>query len=207
LSAVVAPPPESAFAALRYLPRGGEALVRLMLYPRIKLVLDIGSGDGEHARILRDSGLSVTTVSLQPPADHVGDFLQWDSRQRFDAIWACHVLEHQVNPGLFLVACRERLHPGGVLAVTVPPAKHEIVGGHVTLWNAGLLLYQLILAGFDCRRARVGTYGYNISVLVQRADAELPALRHDAGDIERLARWFPLRVRHGFDGELPDIDW
>jgi SAM-dependent methyltransferase len=173
----------------------------------VSTVLDVGAGEGEHARIMRAAGRIVVTVSLCAPADHVGDFLAWDSSQRFDAIWACHVLEHQVNPGLFLKACRERLKPGGVLAVTVPPAKHDIVGGHVTLWNAGLLLYHLILAGFDCRQARVGAYGYNISVLVRRSDIELPRLANDHGDIARLAKWFPVPVVEGFDGELPDVEW
>jgi hypothetical protein len=151
-------------------------------------VLDVGSGAASTRSSCARRAAQVTTVSLEPPADYVGDFLGWPSDKcDFDAVWACHVLEHQVDPGAFLRECRRRLRPGGWLAVTVPPLKAAIVGGHVTLWNAGLLLYQLMLAGFDCRQARVGTYGYNISVLVQNQPLELPALRHDAGDIERLA--------------------
>ena len=175
--------------------------------PDIRTVLDVGSGDGEQARAMRQYGREVTTISLCEPADYVGDFLTWESDQKFDAVWACHVLEHQTNPGQFLKACCQRLNPGGVLVVTVPPAKHEIVGGHVTLWNAGLLLYQLILAGFDCRAARVGTYGYNISVIAPVRSEPLPKLEYDFGDIERLAQWFPLPVHEGFDGEIEDIGW
>lgn len=182
-------------------------MVRLLRMAEIRTILDVGSGDGEQARAMRHYGRRVTTISLCEPADYVGDFLSWKSMEKFDAVWACHVLEHQTNPGMFLKACRERLNPGGVLAVTVPPAKHEIVGGHVTLWNAGLLLYQLILAGFDCRRARVGTYGYNISVIVPASSEALPKLEYDYGDIERLAPWFPVLVCEGFDGELNDIGW
>jgi hypothetical protein len=75
------------------------------------------------------------------------------------------------------------------------------------LWNAGLLLYQLVLAGFDCRNARLGTHGYNISVIVPNVDAELPTLAHDAGDIQRLAHFFPAPVAESFDGQMPDIAW
>lgn len=188
--------------------RGRQALERLLQRPDITTVLDIGSGDGTHARLLREAGKTVTTISLQDGADYVGSFLGWpDPKTDFDAIWACHVLEHQVDPGAFLRECRRRLRPGGVLAVTVPPLKHSIVGGHVTLWNAGLLLYQLVLAGFDCSQARVGTYGYNISVLVANEPADLPALDCDAGDVARLARFFPVPVNEGFDGVMPDVNW
>lgn len=187
--------------------RGGEALAHLLCMDDVRTVLDIGSGAGDHTRIMRAHDREVTAISLCEPADYIGDFLTWPSSAKFDAVWACHVLEHQVNPGVFLQACRERLNEGGILAVTVPPAKHNIVGGHVTLWNAGLLLYHLILAGFDCRNAQVGSYGYNISVLVRKSNIELPRLDNDNGDINRLAQWFPLPVSEAFDGQLPDIGW
>jgi SAM-dependent methyltransferase len=198
--------------------RGSQALQRLIDdYPDVRTVLDIGSGEGRQARKMADAGLAVVTIDLEGPANHVGDFMGWEGGySRFDAVWCCHVLEHQPNPQAFLVACRKRLRDGGLLAVTVPPAKPEIVGGHVTLWNAGLLLYQLILAGFDCREARVGTYAsgpgfpvYNISVLVRAPSIplRLPRLAMDAGDIETLAPFFPCPVRQGFDGRLPDIEW
>jgi SAM-dependent methyltransferase len=190
--------------------RGDQALERLLstIQPGAH-VLDVGSGIGAHADMIRKAGRSVTTISLSPPADYVGDFLLWRSMKNdFDAIWACHVLEHQVDPGAFLRACRSRLRDGGVLAVTVPPLKHAVVGGHVTLWNAGLLLYHLILAGFDCRNARVGSYGYNISIIVERtADIALPELAGDGGDVALLAPWFPCTVWEGFDGRLPNINW
>lgn len=190
-------------------------MARLLSYPDVVNVLDIGSGDGSHARYMRDHGKNVIAVSLEPPADWVGDYLTGECLKKFDAIWACHVLEHQPNPGLFLKKCFSDLKDGGVLAITVPPAKHNIVGGHVTLWNAGLLLYNMILAGFDCREARVsrnypaveGGTPYNISVIVKKREAVLPTLRMDTGDIEALAKFFPFPAEHGFNGSLPAINW
>ncbi len=188
--------------------RGGEALERLLALPDVSTVLDVGSGSGEFAELLRQAGKTVETISLSPPADHVCDFMGWDSPKcDFDALWVNHVLEHQPNPNAFLRACKNRLRPGGHLVVTVPPLKGQIVGGHVTLWNAGILLYQLILAGFDCSHAHVGTYGYNISVIVPNMDFEMPQLAYDAGDIDRLAPFFPIPISEGFNGELPNIRW
>ena len=169
-------------------------------------MLDIGCGSGEHARAFYVAGFDVTTISLREPADFVGDYMG----KRFapvGGIWASHVLEHQRNPGAFLDKCRAELKPGGWLAVTVPPMKSAIVGGHVSLWNAGLLLYHLILAGFDCRRAAVKSYGYNVSVIVRNEPAELPALNCDAGDIERLRQFFPVDARQGFDGNIERANW
>lgn len=187
--------------------RGGQALARLLRVPDVRSILDVGSGTGAHADVMRSCGKAVTTVSLQPPADYVGDFLEWHGPGAFDAVWACHVLEHQTDVGAFLAVCRNQLRDGGTIAVTVPPPKHEIVGGHLTLWNAGLLAYNLVLAGFDCSDAMVGTYGYNISVIATKRDIQIPPLAFDNGDIDRLAEFFPVPVAERFDGRLADIRW
>lgn len=169
-------------------------------------VIDIGSGLGEHAHILKQYGKDVTTISLEPPADIIADFMQVDL-EPVDCIWASHVLEHQPNPNSFLKKCYSLLKDDGLLSVTVPPAKHSIVGGHVNLYNAGLLLYQMILSGFDCSQASVKSYGYNISVIVRKKKADLPQLRMDNGDINRLAKFFPFDAQEGFDGQLEEINW
>ena len=162
-------------------------------------VLDIGSGGGLHSAHFRDLSKQVTTVNLEPPADYVGDYLDIDLPQH-DLIWASHVLEHQPNPNLFLKKCFEDC--GRYFAVTVPPLKHEIVGGHLTLWNAGLMIYNMVIAGWDCRHANVLTYGYNISVIVEKKKAVLPVLRMDSGDIERLSGFFPFPASQGFNGNI-----
>lgn len=167
-------------------------------------VLDVGSG-GSHAETFRENGKLVTTVNLHD-ADVVGDYLS-TNLGKFDCIWASHVLEHQPNPNLFLKKCFEDLNENGILAVTVPPLKHEIVGGHVTLWNAGLLLYQLILAGFNCVKASVKTYDYNISIILRKDPINLPKLKMDFGDIETLSPYFPMLVYNGFNGEIKEINW
>lgn len=182
-----------------------EALEKCLALEGVSSVLDLGSGDGYHAKRFADAGFSVDTVSLIPPAKYVGDYLGLDLPD-YDLIWASHVLEHQVNPGFFLRKCFNDLNDDGWLCVTVPPAKPELVGGHVTLWTEGLLLYQLILAGFDCKKASLKRYGYNISVLVQKNRASFPRLVQDFGDIAVLAPFFPVAVKHGDIIEGP-VNW
>lgn len=169
-------------------------------------VLDIGAGDGVHTALFRDLGKEVETCDLGP-SDYQGAYTQVSIDKEFDLIWCSHTLEHQINVYNFLKKITHNLKEGGYLVITVPPLKPEIVGGHVSLWNAGLLLYNLVLAGFDCSEAMVKTYGYNISVIVKYSPIKVPPLKMDFGDIETLAPYFPMEVKNGFNGQIEEINW
>lgn len=191
---------------------GAEAIRAMVQSYPFQTVLDVGAGEGVHSRWLAEQGKSVTSIcysggyGFEP--DLIGDYMDAAFAEPFDAIWASHVLEHQLDAGAFLRRLYRDLKPGGVLGITVPPMKPEIVGGHVSLWNAGLLLYNLILAGFDCSEASVLSQGYNVSILVRKRRARLPAdLTMDFGDIEKLARFFPMPVRQSFNGAISSLNW
>jgi SAM-dependent methyltransferase len=169
-------------------------------------VLDVGAGAGLHAAEMRRAGLPVTTVDIAGAQDIVGDYLEVPLNRQYSAIWCSHVLEHIRNPGQFLNKVFQDLEPGGLLSITVPPMRTKLVGGHINQFTPASLVYQLVLAGFDCSQARVGVYGYNVSVLVRKRAAQLPALVDDCGDIERLAAFFPWPVRQGVDG-LGSVNW
>ena len=155
---------------------------------------------------LKNAGKTATTIDLSN-ADINSDYNCYEFDSAFDAIWCSHCLEHQLNVNSFLRKVFHDLKMGGVLAVTVPPLKHSIVGGHVTLWNAGLLLYNLILAGFDCSQASVKAYGYNLSVIVEKKPISLPDLNRVFGDINILSRYFPIPVSERFDGRIDEVNW
>lgn len=191
---------------------GLEALEKLCTEYKPKRILDIGSGMGLHAKIMRETTeAEVITLDFENAdiiADYNDEHFSLIAYKPFDCIWCCHVLEHQLNVNHFLKKIRYDLTEGGVLAITVPPAKHQIVGGHVTLWNAGLLLYNLVLAGFDCSEARIKQYGYNISVIIKKKPIALPKLNYDHGDIAKLAKFFPEPYRHeGFNGDIKKWNW
>lgn len=202
----------------------GLALWRVLADYDFETVLDVGGGAGEHAAVFEALGKQVTSVDYgrsvyferRSPqrAVIVGDFNTLTLPERYDVVWCSHVLEHQLDPHRFLLRLHAATKEGGVLAVTVPPAKPEIVGGHVSLWNAGLLLYRLVLAGFDCRQARVRRYGYNISVLLEKRSIELPELAYDCGDLRRLRAFLPDTLPYRpnalddpFDGDIERLNW
>jgi SAM-dependent methyltransferase len=178
----------------------GEALGRL-IEMRPGTVLDVGSGTGKHAQRMRDAGIDVTTISLVPPCDWQGDFMEYDG-PAVDVIWASHVLEHVPNPGQFLAKCRELCK---TLVITVPPLKTPLVGGHINLFTMGTLQYHLILAGFQ--PMRWGSYGYNLSVIADASFRPLPDLVMDRGDIEALKDWFPAGTKQRTDESFPDYRW
>ena len=183
-----------------------------------KTVLDIGSGAGRHADFFRLAGKEVTELDYGTSVyfqanttDRVvvfGDYMLKNFDEQFDCIWANHVLEHQFNVNAFLKKCHSDLREGGVLCITVPPARHELVGGHLTLWNGGLLLYNLVLAGFNCKYASVLYSDYNISVIVKKISIpELPELSFDHGDIDRLSNFLPDQLHERASGFIRKLNW
>ena len=189
--------------------RGLEAIERVVQYEDVETVLDVGSWKGEQADYMRIHGKSVMTVDFNVKADYAGNYLDLDLPQ-FDCIWLSHTLEHQTNPGLFLQKCFNDLRDNGVFAVTVPSMEKyntKVVDGHMTYWNVGVLLYHLILAGFDCKEARAATYSNEVSVIVRKVQADLPKISSDRGEISRLSRFFPIDVTQGFNGSIKEVNW
>jgi SAM-dependent methyltransferase len=210
-------PLEPLRAEFKPLSFGGLALQKLLDNHDFETVLDIGCGAGDHTELLQKAGKSVTGVDLGESEyfkDNrdgvsvlVGDFNTLEFPQQFDCVWACHVLEHQPNVALFLKKIHGVLKEGGVLAITVPPLNFNVVGGHLNLWHGGLLLYNLVLAGFDCREASLRRYGYNISVIVKKKTAELPLLAFDTGDVDRLAAYLPEGFAERLNGNIHELNW
>ena len=201
----------------RQLCLGDDAFLRLTrVQNEFETVLDIGGADGFHAIRFAGMGKKVTMVDLSPTLpDALGvdilacDYLKAYTREK-DLIWCCHTLEHQPNPQLFLAKIRSDLKEGGFLAIIVPPAKQDIVSGHLTLWNAGLVLYHLVLAGFDCRDARILENGYNISVIIRKKSIEVPHLKWDVGDLTSLRAFFPAEIEFendSFNGDIKRLNW
>lgn len=173
-------------------------------------ILDIGAGHQKQAQEMRKAGLHVDTVDLIERHTFVGDYNDLQVELPYHAIWACHVLEHQINVNQFLRNIYHDVIFGGVVAITVPPMKQEIVGGHVSIWNAGLLLYNMVLAGFDCSEAIIKKYDYNISVIVRKKGFTFPILHNSGADLVALRPYFPSFsswTDKSFNGDIDSYNW
>jgi len=195
-----------------------QTLEKLIKDYKFDRVLDIGFGDGEHSKAFAKAGKKVTALDYNPRTENIPnveiittDFMNFHYIPKFPCIWCSHVLEHQPNPIEFLERIQRFCWEGGIVAITVPPMKHEIVGGHLTWWNAGKLLYTMILAGFDCSKASVSTYGYNVSVIVKNKPIEgfdWGSLNYNKHDIKKLEQFFPMKINGlSFNGQIKEINW
>jgi len=202
-----------------------EAMDALLAEPGIKSVLDIGYGSGEHTRHMASAGKRVVAVDPNGVAgldDKFNggeavllplDYLDSETifSEQFDAVWCSHVLEHVDNPQELLCKAYGDLKIGGLFVLTVPPAQHAVVGGHFTLWTAGLLLYHLVRAGFDCSSARIKQYGYNITVMVRKAEVKVTAIPNLANyPVSLLQDYLPpnLEWTNGsFNGDIKELNW
>lgn len=209
--------PENLDKELQALPFSQEAIKKLVNDFEFSSVLDIGSGAGAHSDYFLSKGKKVTAVDFgtsiyfeRRTNDYTcikGDFLKIPFEETFDCIWASHVLEHQLNVNQFLQKCIACCKPGGLIAITVPPRKDQLVGGHLTLWTPGLLIYNLVMAGLDCSDASILAYGYNISVIARNIKRDDVQLDFDCGDIKRLQSFFPASFSEGNSGWIEEFNW
>jgi len=204
--------------------RARWAIIKLLKDFEFENVLDIGCGPKKHTKMFEMNGKTVDTVdgcekhepkflgNFSDLADSIPD-------ESYDCIWFSHVLEHEVNVASFLTNVKKKLKEGGVLAVTVPPLKHQIVGGHVNLYNLGLLVRVLVASGFDCSEGIGLTYDYDLSFIVRKKDIKWSdeiikelnldnsfidksgALVSDGGDLYKIKKYFPSLPwqQHGTD--------
>ena len=185
-------------------------------YKGIKRILDIGGGNllassffVERGFIVDvcdfDSSPYISKEALKKSGINCfinGDFNTLDfADKKYDLIWASHVLEHQPNVHNFILKLLSVISNNGYLSIAVPPRKPFIVSGHINLFNPGLLIYRLVLAGLDCSKAKVFQYDGNICFFGRVKKVTLPKLNYDIGDIELLSKYFPNSPSDGFSGE------
>lgn len=189
--------------------RAQEALDYLINNFQFDTILDVGCGDGYHSIQFLKNNKKVTSTDILPSnsIDVVCGYYEKLQFKPHDITWCSHVLEHQLNVNQFLKKIRSETKLNGYVCITVPPLKHSIVGGHVSLWNAGILMYNLVLAGFNCKEARIKSINYNITVIAKADNFELPKLKYDKGDINRLADFLPDFCKEKFNGDISEYNW
>ena len=202
---------------------GQEDLVAQSLTYTFDTILDIGAGNLCATKMFLNAGKKVTATVNDK---HLYNVTENNRRlklisdinietyrspfKKYDAIWCAHVLEHTLNPGQALGRMRDLLKPNGWLFLSVPPFKHSVVTGHVSIgWNLGVLMYVLIHMGFDVRNGNFVWHGYNLSAFVQKGSKLSSNLNYTDCDIEALSELFPndLDVKQGFNGNFEQSNW
>ncbi len=156
-----------------------DCLWKLIREYNFKTVLDLGAGEGLQSRIFQNNDKVVTAIVGDNTCDFSAenfkdieliqqDYLKTRFNKKFDCIWASHILEHQLNIGLFLRKIHNDLKDDGILAITVPPCELVAGGGHLNIFTSGSLIYHLVSNGFDCSNMRLKIYDYNLSIICKK---------------------------------------
>lgn len=179
-----------------------------------KTVLDIGCGVGDFFHYLKQKNVDVSGygIDMIDPQDVLRienftyekiDFNMYTPDRNFDLVFSSHSVEHNANTELFLRKMISCVKEDGIFCLIWPPPKPEIVGGHVHMFNMGLMLYNLIRIGVNCRNVEMLQSGYNLGILGYYKPFDLPKLTHNRFEIQLLKDFFPFPATQGFNGNEP----
>lgn len=175
-------------------------------------VLDVGCGQGDIFDYLGKVGCEVKGVGcdfLEPEDVRVSGFqyiksdithFSWE--HQFDLVVSSHVIEHVADTGEFINRMFSHLKVGGVFCLIWPPPKKQVVGGHLHVFNMGLMLYNLVRSKVDCSDVRMYRCGYNLAIMGRYNPIKDLTLSYNRYELELLGDYFPCPVKQGFDGTL-----
>ena len=183
-------------------------------------VLDVGVGNGAHARAFLGRKSRVTGIDPRPANKeieqhkyytHIQDpyeKVSFEDDELFDLIWCSHTLEHIPNVQHFLVTLQGWLKPGGWLFIGVPSDRQRRLHvGHLTLWTPAHLAYNLVCAGWDCKDAIWYTDYLTIGMVVQNTGPiDLSWRTSLPSEVSHLNKFMPKIIRHN-DGAWWGNNW
>ncbi len=211
---------------------GSEAL-KYVLSAKQETILDIGCGNGIHSRIFKDYGKKVTAITASKEGIYTGALLddvrfgkfeEMNFTEKYDVVWASHILEHIRDIHNFLLKIKDVVQPGGIVAITVPANEAAITLSHIHQFNAGRILRYLLEAGFSCVDAKILEYGFNLSVILPNVCfidevISLEKAEDGSGDFKEMDRLFdylpngikmaevrPYGIRT-FNGNIQRLNW
>ena len=191
--------------------KGKERIVEELIKLDFKTVLDVGCGAGDFFSSLDRRGRSVDGVGVDmlpeglleySSFDYVkSNFLDFDRATEFDLVYSAHTIEHVQDTGIFLAKFFSYCKKGGHYCIIWPPPKKNIVGGHLHVFNVGLMLYNIVRMGIDCKSAKIYQSGYNLCIIGPYELFSLPDLTYNKHELSALADFFPFPVKHNFNGD------
>lgn len=112
-------------------------------------------------------------------------------------------IHRQRNVGQYLDAAYERLNVGGELIVLCPAFSNNVGSGNLSgPWNAGHLLYNLVVAGFDCKKAKVSTFESEIQICAHKTYRKASTFV-----LNELSDFFPIEIYQHFNGNIKEANW
>ncbi len=178
-----------------------------------KTVIDVGCGKGDFFHYLNKKNIEVegTGIDMIDEDDIVykdftyikTDFINYEPAEKYDLIFSSHTIEHNPNTDEFIKNFFKFGKDHGIFCLVWPPPKPQIVGGHVHVFNLGLMLYNIIRTGVDCSNVEMIKCGYNLCLVGKFKFFELPELTFNRFEIDMLKQYFPFPAEQAFNGDMP----
>ncbi|MFA6990082.1 MAG: methyltransferase domain-containing protein, partial [Candidatus Gastranaerophilaceae bacterium] len=188
-------------------------ILECTLKTKFHTILDVGYGKGGANVFYTYHGKDVTSIgigdekrpdfkeaikkyNLKPPINTTLE--DFNPNVKYDAMLISHVLEHVMNPGIFLNKAHDLLKDEGWLFIMVPYYNSKIASDHIyTGWNLGSLMYILLRTGFNIKDGHFIKYSENICGFVKK----IPNWSETS-----IEQW-PIDVFGGCEGDLDEINW
>jgi len=193
----------------------GKIVDQLLKGYEFSSAIDVGCGVGDFYSMLNEKGCRINGVGVDviDPSDLLysdfhyvrKNFTEYETEDTFDLVFSSHTIEHVQDTGVFLKKFFSLCREDGVFCLIWPPPKKHIVGGHLHVFNPGLMLYNIVRLGIDCRNVKIFKSGYNLAIMGQFKTFELPELTFNRFELELLSDYFPFTPEHNFDGDLKKI--
>lgn len=188
-----------------------DPIIQKLLEKDITSVLIVGVHTGKEAQVFIDAGKQVTGIDILPPYrkgyTHVRGKFEELTLPQVDCALSSHTLEHMENVGVVIKKYQEVVKPGGWLGLVVPGYSQDLFHvGHYTLWSPALLLYNLVVNGWDCREAQYYTTQNkkHIGILVPNNKIQLNEKEKGFDVWEEVKQYLPVEFRHGMNTWLND---
>lgn len=114
----------------------GKFFFDILIKKKFNTILDIGAGEMKATEAFINKNKIVDICDFDNSyyykkskiidkinKKYIGDFNTLKFDKMYDAIWCSHVLEHSLNPNMFLKKIFSLLNEGGYLTIIVPPQK------------------------------------------------------------------------------------
>lgn len=177
-----------------------------------KNILDLGCGYMPYINLFNTKNIKYTGIDAFDPkiinkhkksnAELINaNFADYDFKGRkFDCVYSSHVIEHVADTEWFIRLLSNLVNDNGHLCIIFPKPKPEVVGGHVHIFNPGIMYYNIIRTGIDCSQWKTVEKDYSFGLMGPCKKVPQPKLTYSAGEIESLAKYFPFPARQGFHG-------
>lgn len=176
-------------------------------------VIDVGCGKGDFFHYLNNKNIKVdgTGIDMMDEADVLykdfkyvkSNFNDYESDEKFDLLYTSHTIEHNPDTETFLKNFFKHGKDGGLFCIIWPPPKPQVVGGHVHIFNLGIMLYNIIRTGIDCSKVKLIKVGYNLCIVGEYSYFKLQQLTYNRFEIDMLKNYFPFKAYQAFNGDTP----